>query len=88
MKNDQLTIECFAANVLRLGNEVRDLSNENKKLKEDNDALINCCKAFSFILPEPHKDRMDSLTHTELYRIQHKMAKAQWLNWFNNNPQK
>lgn len=88
MKNQESIIENLSANVIRLGNEVRDLSKENQKLKEDNDALFKFCKAFAFIMPEPHKDRQDSLTHTELYRIQHKMAKAQWLEWFNNNPQK
>jgi|Laugrespbdmm15sd_2_1035082.scaffolds.fasta_scaffold122576_2 hypothetical protein len=88
MKNEQSITSNLAANVLRLGNEVRDLSNENKQLKKDNDALAKFCKAFAFIMPEPHKDIQDSLTHTELYRIQHKMAKAQWLEWFNSNPQK
>jgi len=50
---------------------------ENKKLKEFN-------LAFSFILPEPHKDKADCVTTSELYRIQYKMARGQWLDWINN----
>lgn len=75
-------------------NERRKISDMYKKLYEENEKLEDsfkklkeCAVAFAFILPEPHKDTADCITNTELYRIQHKMAKKQWLDWFNSNPQ-
>jgi hypothetical protein len=75
-------------------NERRQVSEMYKKLYEQNEQLEKsfvklkeCAVAFAFIIPEPHKDSSDSITNTELYRVQHKMAKKQWLDWFNNNPQ-
>jgi hypothetical protein len=65
-----------------------NLRAENVKLVSDNKKLKDYCMAFSFILPEPHKDILDALTHTELYRVQHKMAKKQWIDWFNENQTK
>lgn len=75
-------------------NERRQVSDMYKKLYEQNEKLEDsfkklkeCAVTFAFILPEPHKDASESITNTELYRVQHKMAKKQWLDWFNNNPQ-
>lgn len=68
------------AHIELLTKTIESLRDENKQLKD-------CAKAFAFILPEPHKDILDSITHTELYRMQHKMAKKQWLDWFNSHSQ-
>jgi hypothetical protein len=75
-------------------NERRQISEMYKKLYEHNEKLEDsfkklkeCAVAFAFILPEPHKDASESITNTELYRVQHKMAKKQWLDWFNTNAQ-
>lgn len=67
--------------------QLEDCRVDEAKMKSDIKTLKDCATAFSFILPEPHKDILDSITHTELYRMQHKMAKKQWLEWFNKNPQ-
>lgn len=64
---------------------LEDCRIEEAKMKKDIKILKDCATAFSFILPEPHNDILDSITHTELYRMQYKMAKAQWINWFNKN---
>lgn len=68
-----------------LNGTIEQLRKENDKLKEDKEKLRNFCMAFSFILPEPNKEILDSVTHTELYRVQYKMAKKQWIDWFNAN---
>jgi len=62
-----------------------ELRNENDKLSDDRKNLKGFCMAFAFILPEPIKDVHDSVTNSELYRVQYKMAKKQWIDWFNKN---
>ena len=41
-------------------------------------SLAQACKSFAFILPEPNQDPAMCKTNTELYRIQHKLAKQVW----------
>ena len=41
-------------------------------------SLAQACKSFAFILPEPVQDINMCKTNTELYRIQHKLAKQVW----------
>ena len=54
------------------------------RLKKSVDTLEGICKAFSFILPPHVKDPSDCLTHSELYRIQSKMARQMWVNYINS----
>lgn len=56
-------------------------------LDEENGKLRSFCKAFHFVLPEPTKNIKDSVTSSELYKTQYRMAMDQYLAWFNTNPQ-
>jgi hypothetical protein len=46
--------------------------------------LERICKAFSFILPAPAKTHADCVTTTELYRVQHRLAKDMWIQYINS----
>lgn len=48
--------------------------------KELIEALEGACKSFAFILPEPITDKNMCKTNTELYRVQHKLAKQVWVD--------
>jgi hypothetical protein len=59
----------------------KSLVKENERLEgveEHNKMLLDACRAFSFILPEPHSESDDCVTDTELYRVQYNLAKKQW----------
>jgi hypothetical protein len=56
---------------------------EISRLKKGYQGLIDASRALNFILPEPHKDIRDCITHTDLYRIQYKLAKNQWVLFMN-----
>lgn len=60
---------------------------EKANLKNENQQLKDFCKAFHFIIPEPNQDPKESVTSSELYKTQYKMAMNQYLKWFNSNPQ-
>ena len=60
---------------------------ERATLQNENQLLKDFCKAFHFILPEPNPDPKESMTSSELYKTQYKMALTQYLKWFNSNPQ-
>jgi hypothetical protein len=60
---------------------------DRASLQIENEMLRDFCKAFHFVLPEPNPDKKDSLTHTELYKTQYKMAMNQYLKWFNTTKQ-
>lgn len=64
--------------------ELEELRTDLLLYRAENKKLQQFCLAFSFVLPEPHKDKADCVTTSELYRIQHKMARGQWLDWINN----
>jgi hypothetical protein len=57
---------------------------EVDRLKVAYQGLIDASKALNFILPEPHQDPRDCVTHTELYRVQYKLAKTQWVHFMNS----
>lgn len=60
---------------------------ERANLQNDNQSLKDFCKAFHYILPEPHEDIKEVVTTSALYKTQYKMAISQYLKWFNANPQ-
>lgn len=74
-------------------NERRQIADMHKSLLSDyeklqdvnehNKMLIDSCRAFSFILPEPHSEAEDCVTDTELYRVQYNLAKKQWKETLN-----
>jgi hypothetical protein len=60
---------------------------ERANLQNENQSLKDFCKAFHYVLPEPHEDIKESVTTSTLYKTQYKMAISQYLKWFNANPQ-
>ena len=60
---------------------------ERANLQNENQSLKDFCKAFHFVLPEPHEDVNEAVTSSTLYKTQYKMAISQYLKWFNANPQ-
>lgn len=60
---------------------------ERANLQNENQSLKDFCKAFHYVLPEPHEDIQESVTTSALYKTQHKMAISQYLKWYNANPQ-
>jgi hypothetical protein len=57
---------------------------EINHLKNKVEVLEGICKAFSFILPNPIKNPNDCCCTTELYRVQHKLAKDMWVQYINS----
>lgn len=64
--------------------DLRECRAELERLKEAYQGLIDASKALNFILPEPHKDPRDCVTSSELYRVQYKLAKRQWIRFMNS----
>lgn len=57
---------------------------ELSALRDKVERLEGICKALSFVMPSPTKDIEDCLTHTELYKVQFRMAKNLWTDYINS----